>query len=455
MPVTTLDADSHKVNLASRVEYYRDETNGLGLNQVRQLPADAWQQSEDSELNFGFTEATYWFRVQLHNKEARDRLMLLKGGYSSFDHIEVFEIHDGQVSISSTGSKVLNEDRNSHRYPLVPIELDGGRSMDLYLKVENSGAFYLPLHLLDWQTFVELDDKELLTSGAYFGIWLIVIVCNLLLYVILRHISLLSFTAFIFTLGLYQLSTYGLGSMFIEAMPSFHDHIIVFSVGLAIVSLGWFADSLLELGKTNPIGRRFLQTTGATAGLLMAGYLFLPYSAVIPWLAGLSVANAMAVLVIGLHAAIKGNRLAIYATLAWSTPLMGTVLHALNRFSLVPSNFFTDQAQEAGFIAMILILTVAIAAEMRHRSRQRGLMLLELEQQANAREKERLEEMVRERTAELESTLGELSDAHEALKELTTVDAVTGIKNRQCFDDIFQQERRREGPDQCGRHGAL
>ncbi len=48
-----------------------------------------------------------------------------------------------------------------------------------------------------------------------------------------------------------------------------------------------------------------------------------------------------------------------------------------------------------------------------------------------------------ERTEELESALAELSDAHESLKELNTVDALTGIKNRQYFDTIFEQEWRR------------
>ncbi|MBD3647518.1 MAG: GGDEF domain-containing protein, partial [Pseudomonadales bacterium] len=73
----------------------------------------------------------------------------------------------------------------------------------------------------------------------------------------------------------------------------------------------------------------------------------------------------------------------------------------------------------------------------------RGRMRPDLEQQASGREKERREKMVQERTRELESTLNELSAAHETLKELNTVDAVTGIKNRQYFDNIFEQEWRR------------
>jgi len=51
--------------------------------------------------------------------------------------------------------------------------------------------------------------------------------------------------------------------------------------------------------------------------------------------------------------------------------------------------------------------------------------------------------MVAERTSELENALKELSQAHEILKEINTIDSVTGIKNRHYFDTIFEQEWKR------------
>lgn len=54
-----------------------------------------------------------------------------------------------------------------------------------------------------------------------------------------------------------------------------------------------------------------------------------------------------------------------------------------------------------------------------------------------------LEKEVDKRTNELKDALSKLSQAHIILKELTTVDAVTGIKNRQYFDEVFDQEWRR------------
>ena len=57
--------------------------------------------------------------------------------------------------------------------------------------------------------------------------------------------------------------------------------------------------------------------------------------------------------------------------------------------------------------------------------------------------KAQLENEVDERTEELQNALSKLSEAHIVLKDLTTIDAVTGLRNRQFFDDVMEQEWRR------------
>jgi|TARA_B100002003_G_scaffold251451_1_gene295101 diguanylate cyclase (GGDEF)-like protein len=57
--------------------------------------------------------------------------------------------------------------------------------------------------------------------------------------------------------------------------------------------------------------------------------------------------------------------------------------------------------------------------------------------------KKQLEDEVDIRTLELKKTLDELSRAHTVLKEITTIDPVTGIRNRQYFDEVFDQEWKR------------
>jgi diguanylate cyclase (GGDEF)-like protein len=57
--------------------------------------------------------------------------------------------------------------------------------------------------------------------------------------------------------------------------------------------------------------------------------------------------------------------------------------------------------------------------------------------------KKQLAREVDARTLELEDALSKLSEAHIILKELSTIDAVTGIRNRRYFDEELDQEWRR------------
>lgn len=58
-------------------------------------------------------------------------------------------------------------------------------------------------------------------------------------------------------------------------------------------------------------------------------------------------------------------------------------------------------------------------------------------------QKQQLEQEVNLRTAELKDTLAKLSEAHTILKEMNTIDALTGIRNRRYFDENLEQEWRR------------
>jgi len=73
----------------------------------------------------------------------------------------------------------------------------------------------------------------------------------------------------------------------------------------------------------------------------------------------------------------------------------------------------------------------AVAMEYRRLLDEQELLKLQLEHQVD------------ERTEELQNALSKLSEAHIVLKDLTTIDPVTGLRNRQFFDEVMEQEWRR------------
>lgn len=120
-------------------------------------------------------------------------------------------------------------------------------------------------------------------------------------------------------------------------------------------------------------------------------------------------------------------------------------------FLTVPMKNFSDQSigvlqllnakNEAGefipFAADYVPLIESLASLASVAMENRHLM----DEQSKLRQQ--LEHEVDERTEELKNALSKLSEAHIILKELTTIDAVTGIRNRQYFDEVLDQEWRR------------
>jgi diguanylate cyclase (GGDEF)-like protein len=435
-------------NLSPFLEFYADQSGRLKLEDVRNLPTDAWVLSTSSNVSFGFTDSIYWFRLVVTNNQESVAELLLAMEYARFDQLEVFELKPGGAERRMSGTAVDFRLRAiPHRHHLFPIQLAPGESRTIFLRGQTTGSFQFPLTLWSRNAFLDSDERNTLLLGAYFGICLLIMTYNLVLYAVIHHRALASFVGFMFSFGVYQICTLGLGTDGIwSTFPILFDAGPVFSIGMCLLCLARFCDHLLDLRETDIVGLRVLQLLQVLTIAVMAAYLFLPYATVIPLLAVLTIPMAAAVFGVGAVSAWQGNRLGLYCTVSWTALLIGIGLRAGNRLDLLPTNFVTEQAAPTGFVAMMLILSFAIAAEIRRHNRQNQEVLLTEHQEVQTEHRvrnEELEQKVAERTAELKAALSELSSAHETLKEVNTIDAVTNIKNRQYFEDIFDQEWKR------------
>ena len=148
------------------------------------------------------------------------------------------------------------------------------------------------------------------------------------------------------------------------------------------------------------------------------------------------VGNAARIEELGFLGPKKFSKLLDYPTISLLTVPLKTVsdeslgvLQLLNATD-IEGNFgpFSD-----GIIPLIEALASQASVAMENRA------LLD-EQEA---QKQQLERQVDVRTGELKDALTRLSEAHINLKEMNTFDAVTGIHNRQYFNESLEQEWRR------------
>jgi two-component system, sensor histidine kinase LadS len=444
-----LDPSRSHQNLTPLTQYYPDELNNLTIEQAMNRPADSWNMSSTTNFSFGFTDAAYWLHTTLNNSSRAEQQLLLEIGRARFEEIDVYVSIDGQRTHMAGGSLRAFEDREyKHRSHLFPVNLATDQTADIFIRVKNSGSLWFPLMLWHKDKFFDADKNSMIIFGAYFGIWLLIIIFNAILYAVIPTRAVASFVAFVFTYGLYQLISLGFGTSLIWGrFPLLLDATSIVAISSATLSMMFFCSQVLDLNNSNKTGLRILQLFSYPVLLVVLAYPLLGYAGVIQPLTAIVGANAVIVIVLGLLSTIKGSRLGLYATIAWTPLLLGIIATVSVRFQFLPLNFVTHNAAPAGFILMMFSLSFVAAAEYRRRSREQpgatsfSVGNASVEDQNNSSEE--LEHMVHNRTHELEEALEELSQANETLREINIMDAVTGIKNRHYFDTAFENEWKR------------
>jgi diguanylate cyclase (GGDEF)-like protein len=153
---------------------------------------------------------------------------------------------------------------------------------------------------------------------------------------------------------------------------------------------------------------------------------------------------------------------------------LGGVVLALNKFNFIPRNTFTENAVQLGSALEVILLSFALAERLHQEKKERfeaQITALNHERIASAAQAEALEQERCARTAQ-EKALGHERDAREAqdraleiqrkanetledkvkertnelesvnqkLAELSTTDALTGVRNRRYFDQMLDRE---------------
>jgi len=121
----------------------------------------------------------------------------------------------------------------------------------------------------------------------------------------------------------------------------------------------------------------------------------------------------------------------------------------LNKFGIIPRNFFTESAAQIGSAIEIILLSYALAERLRAASQQR----LQAETEARAANEKllvvqqditsELEKKYFLKTRELEDALEKVHVLNAELTELSHTDQLTGVRNRRFLDVFLAREVKR------------
>ncbi|WP_276677968.1 sensor domain-containing diguanylate cyclase [Thalassolituus oleivorans] len=461
-------------SLDQYLEFYEDVDHSA---QIDDLSKEHWQRLDHGSLAFGYTDSVYWFRMVFTNPTALkvDRLMSIS--YPVLDYIEVHRRQSGsEWTVDTLGDKQRFYDRIiPHRYFVLPMSLNAGETQEWIFRVDTSSSMQFPVSLWEERDFFVHDQNQILGLGLYYGIMLIMVLYNLFVFFSVREVNYLYYVLYVASMTGFLGSLQGVNFQYLwpEATEWNDQSIIVMLAGVVIFA-GIFTRNFLFLKEGAVWFDRILLTLVlACVGIVLMSNFF-PYHLMIRVLIVTAVIAISCALYVGILRWGQGFSAARYYTIAWSSMLFGGVVLAMNKFNLLPRNFFTENAIQIGSAMEVILLSFALADRLNQEKRDRyeaQISALEheklarraqgeaLEQERNARhaqekalEHERaareaqasaleiqrratetLEVRVKERTLELESV-------NRRLQLMSTTDALTNVRNRRYFDQVMERE---------------
>lgn len=378
---TSLWSDSNTVQINedkiyyfnSRLGFIEDKTQKLSIDDILSKSFEKTfevQVSEDTETSFGFSNSNYWLKFTLvNNLYTNDFYINIK--YPLLDQIEVYEVKSDQsYKVYKFGDTVKFHERIVfNRNFLIPIQLESTKEVTFYIKVKSSSSIQIPLEVYSNTLFYKLNQRELFGYGIYYGILFIVFLYNLLLYISIKDRLYILFIVHIVCFVFWQSAIDGFGFQFLwYNYPDLNNISIPLGLSFLTVSSLIYAYYFLNIEfKINAVNIIYILMIFSS--ILTAIFsLTLDYSFSIRYSTINGVIASFVLFQFILSKMQKEKRefrAAWFYFIAWTSFLSGGLILSLNKWGILPRNFFTEHAQQIGSVIEVVLLSLALADRIR------------------------------------------------------------------------------------------
>jgi len=361
----TLDAENSRIPLGLHMSILEDKTGAMTIREASSPENAARYVPCTTEFpSFGFNSSSYWARFDLRNDLPRDDRWFLELEYP---HMDVFEVYYKDAG----GAYVRKQTGDSYKFArrellyrnfVFSIPVPKGASMTVYLRFAGSCSKQFSLTLWAPEAFAEKAIREKLLLGIYYGIIMVMMFYNLILFFFIKDKSYLLYVIYIASYGLVQMAYNGMAFEYLwPDFPQWHNISLPFLIGLAIFFMAVFTQSFLHVWEKARTMFWLLAGVMVIGAGTMIYSVFGDYLTAIESAMKLMVLAAVVIIASALVSMARGYRPARFFIIAWLFFLCGLVLIALNKLSIIPVIFITEYANQIGSAIEVTLLSVALA----------------------------------------------------------------------------------------------
>ncbi|HET8706719.1 MAG TPA: 7TM diverse intracellular signaling domain-containing protein, partial [Pseudomonadales bacterium] len=364
----TLNPNVSELNVAPYLAQLKepDVATNWTLEEALQRPASEWQPVTGDVPSYGFVHEGYWFRLQVKPEQAADIDGLISVSYPALDHLEVYRLESGRF-ISNAPEYVLGDLRPFYpRYAnnrdfLIPVKFKSTEPVTFLFRAKTDGTMQLPIKYYSRQSYYDGEQKTLVLQGFYFGILFIMAAYNFFISTTLRDLSYFFYSAFVFSILLFQSSLHGFAFQFLwPEVPAINEFMIPLSVAGCVTFGCLFSMYFLKTRKDFPRLNGLFRILVLAGSAVAVASLTMHYSLSIKLAALISLAAAAYAIGSGAYCWFKGVTHARYYFWGWTVMLGAVVILNLNKQGILPANLFTEYAMQIGSVFEVVLLSFAL-----------------------------------------------------------------------------------------------
>lgn len=350
-----------------QITYLAEHPDQPALSLKQALSRDHWKTLGRKVPNFGYVTDGYWFKFPLPETTGRELDKVIEISYPQLDHVDFYLLRNGhRIQSDITGDhRPFNSRPIRHAHFLFPVHLKPGNRYEAVFRIQTEGTLQVPFRIWQPGALITHLSRQDQLNAIYYGILIATIVFNLFVFLVLRETTYLYY---VLSTSSYLLLMATLrGSTFAWIWPNFpwlQNQSMLVSIPLATTFSAVFARAFLGLARENAGLDRLVKLTIYANGLALIGTFLLNYNQSVRLSVALAIPTCLLLSVVGPIQWVRGSRAARFYSIAWAMLTIASVVTAMNKYGLFPTNFITEFSMELGSAMEALLLTLALAERL-------------------------------------------------------------------------------------------
>ena len=335
----------------------------------------------------------FWMRLKVKNQDNIEKSLFLISKRNYVYSIEYYLLNKNKVLISKVSSKerLSRKNRENSDYNglhiTFPLILKSGEEMEILFKAQSFNSGAISFNIITREHMTKFYQDYSFFKGIYFGIMLIMILYNIVLYLFFRFTSYIYYVLYVASYFLYSLGYSGYYHHYTNLSGMIIDVIMVMGYTGFLVFVGSFIKELFFLKKENPFPNRWIVYIQVYLLLLLLLKMIAIYQDSYVYIEYLSNLQHMIIpfyYLIILYAlytlARKNNKLAFWYLLSWG--IIGAIgLLQIAAFSgIVSMEHGFDHIFEASMAFETLLFSILLSLrikEMKREKEEKDKMLIQ------------------------------------------------------------------------------